>query len=52
VTAVDGRDLNQPGEVSDAGLRLPAGGRYDLVFVMPSTPVALGIGNDHAAACG
>jgi FtsP/CotA-like multicopper oxidase with cupredoxin domain len=48
VTAVDGRDLNQPGEVSDAGLRLPAGGRYDLVFVMPSTPVALGIDNDHA----
>ena len=48
VTAVDGRDLNQPGEVSDAGLRLPAGGRYDLVFVMPDTPVALVLDNDHA----
>jgi FtsP/CotA-like multicopper oxidase with cupredoxin domain len=48
VTAVDGRDLNQPGEVSDAGLRLPAGGRYDLVFVMPDTPVALVADNDHA----
>ncbi|WP_231929575.1 multicopper oxidase family protein [Micromonospora inositola] len=48
VTAVDGRDLNQPGEVSDAGLRLPAGGRSDLVFVMPDTPVALVLDNDHA----
>ncbi|HEU4348323.1 MAG TPA: multicopper oxidase domain-containing protein [Actinoplanes sp.] len=47
VTAVDGRDLNQPGEVGDAGLRLPAGGRYDLVFVMPDTPVALVLDNDH-----
>jgi len=48
VTAVDGRDLNQSGEVSDAGLRLPAGGRYDLVFVMPDTSVALILDNDHA----
>jgi FtsP/CotA-like multicopper oxidase with cupredoxin domain len=48
VTAVDGRALNQPGEVSDAGLRLPAGGRYDLVFIMPVTPVALVVDNDHA----
>jgi FtsP/CotA-like multicopper oxidase with cupredoxin domain len=47
VTAVDGRDLNQPGEVSDEGLRLPAGGRYDLDFVMPDTPVALVVDNDH-----
>jgi hypothetical protein len=41
VAAVDGRDLNQPGEVSDVGLRLPAGGRSDLVFDMPDTTVAL-----------
>jgi FtsP/CotA-like multicopper oxidase with cupredoxin domain len=47
VTAVDGRDLHQPGEVSDAGLRLPAGGRYDLVFVMPDALVALVLDNDH-----
>ncbi len=47
VRAVDGRDLNQPGEVSAAGLRLPAGGRYDLVFVMADTPVALVLDNDH-----
>ncbi|MCW3840365.1 multicopper oxidase family protein [Micromonospora yasonensis] len=48
VAAVDGRDLHQPGEVSDIGLRLPGGGRHDLVFVMPDTPVALVVDNDHA----
>ncbi len=48
VTAVDGRDLNQPGEVRDVALRLPAGGRYDLVYVTPDTPVALVADNDHA----
>ena len=47
VAAVDGRDLNQPDEVSDVGLRLPAGGRYDLVFTMPDTPVALVIDDDR-----
>jgi FtsP/CotA-like multicopper oxidase with cupredoxin domain len=46
VAAVDGRDLHQPGEVGDVGLRLPAGGRYDLVFDMPDTPVALVLDND------
>jgi FtsP/CotA-like multicopper oxidase with cupredoxin domain len=47
VAAVDGRDLNQPGEVSRVGLRLPGGGRYDLVFVMPDTSVALVLDNDR-----
>ncbi|PWR06611.1 copper oxidase [Micromonospora sicca] len=47
VTAVDGRDLNQPGEVRDVGLRLPAGGRHDLVFAMPDTAVVLVVDNDH-----
>ena len=48
VMAVDGRDLHQPGELREAGLRLPAGGRYDLAFVMPGAPVALVLDNDHA----
>ncbi|MEU0565407.1 multicopper oxidase family protein [Nonomuraea sp. NPDC005983] len=48
VAAIDGRDLEQPGEISRNGLRLPAAGRYDLVFVMPSTSVALAL-DDHAA---
>ncbi|RQW96136.1 multicopper oxidase family protein [Micromonospora globispora] len=47
VAAVDGRDLNQPGEVSDVALHLPAGGRYDLVFVMPDTSVALVLDGDR-----
>jgi FtsP/CotA-like multicopper oxidase with cupredoxin domain len=46
VAAVDGRDLHRPGEVAGAGLRLPAGGRYDLVFVMPAAPVALVVDDD------
>jgi FtsP/CotA-like multicopper oxidase with cupredoxin domain len=41
LAAVDGRDLNEPDEVSEVGLRLTSGGRYDLVFDMPDTPVAL-----------
>jgi FtsP/CotA-like multicopper oxidase with cupredoxin domain len=41
LVAVDGNDLNGPGELSHAGLRLPAGGRYDLAFTMPDGPVAL-----------
>jgi FtsP/CotA-like multicopper oxidase with cupredoxin domain len=47
VAAVDGRDLNQPDEVSDVALRLPAGGRYDLVFAMPETPVGLVVDDDR-----
>lgn len=47
VASVDGRDLNQPGEVRNVGLRLPAGGRYDVVLSMPDTPVALMLNNDH-----
>ena len=48
VAAVDGRDLNEPGEVGGAALRLPAGGRYDVVFAMPDAPVALVVDGDRA----
>jgi FtsP/CotA-like multicopper oxidase with cupredoxin domain len=41
LAAVDGTDLHQPGELTRTSLRLPAGGRYDLTFVMPTTPVSL-----------
>jgi FtsP/CotA-like multicopper oxidase with cupredoxin domain len=47
VAAVDGRDLHRPGEVGDLALRLPAGGRYDLVFAMPNGPVALVVDDDR-----
>ncbi|WP_232667086.1 multicopper oxidase family protein [Pseudonocardia sp. TRM90224] len=48
VAAVDGRNLNEPGEVSAVAVRLPAGGRADLVFTMPSDSVALVL-DDHRA---
>lgn len=48
VVAVDGRDLNRPGEIVRSALRLPAGGRYDLVFVMPDRPVTLVVDDAHA----
>ena len=41
VLAVDGTDLSGPAEVTDEHVRLAAGGRYDLGFVMPATPVAV-----------
>ncbi|GAA4994980.1 multicopper oxidase family protein [Actinopolymorpha pittospori] len=47
VAAVDGRDLNQPDEIRGVKLRLPAGGRHDLVFVMPDRTVALILDNDR-----
>ncbi|MFC4529273.1 multicopper oxidase family protein [Sphaerisporangium dianthi] len=44
LAAVDGSDLHGPGEVSQVGLRLPAGGRYDLSFTMPpGAPVVLAV---------
>lgn len=47
VAAVDGRDVNQPDEVREVRLRLPAGGRYDVVFAMPDNPVAVVLDDDH-----
>ena len=47
VAAVDGRDLNRPDEVGHVALDLPAGGRYDLTFDMPASPVALIVDDDH-----
>lgn len=50
VVAVDGRDLHRPGEVAGVGLRLPAGGRYDVVFRMSRAPVALVVDGDRDGA--
>ncbi|MFP5016536.1 multicopper oxidase family protein [Paenarthrobacter ureafaciens] len=41
VAAVDGTEVNKPGEVSGKLLRLGAGGRYDLTFAMPGSPVTV-----------
>jgi FtsP/CotA-like multicopper oxidase with cupredoxin domain len=43
VSAVDGRDLHEPGEIADRSLTLAAGARYDVTFSMPDRPVRLGI---------
>jgi FtsP/CotA-like multicopper oxidase with cupredoxin domain len=48
LAAVDGTDLSAPGELTEVGLRLAAGGRYDLAFTMPDAPVALLVGDDPA----
>jgi FtsP/CotA-like multicopper oxidase with cupredoxin domain len=48
--AVDGTDLHEPGELSGKALRLAAGGRYDLAFTMPVSPVAALIDDDPARA--
>ncbi|TDB71291.1 multicopper oxidase family protein [Micromonospora sp. KC721] len=41
VVAIDGYDLQGPTPVVDTAVLIPAGGRYDLVFTAPATPVAL-----------
>ena len=35
VVAVDGTDLNEPGELTDPAVAVPAGGRVDLAFTVP-----------------
>ena len=41
VAAIDGYELRGPTPLVDTAVLIPAGGRYDLVFVAPATPVAL-----------
>ncbi|MGC4837698.1 multicopper oxidase family protein [Micromonospora vinacea] len=41
VAAIDGVDLRGPTPLEDTAVLIPAGGRYDLVFTAPATPVAL-----------
>ncbi|MFG1869318.1 multicopper oxidase family protein [Micromonospora arborensis] len=41
VDAIDGFDLRGPTSLVDTAVLIPAGGRYDLVFDAPATPVAL-----------
>jgi FtsP/CotA-like multicopper oxidase with cupredoxin domain len=39
---VDGKDVHEPGTLTDARVKLAAGGRYDLVFTMGGKPVFVG----------
>ncbi|MFG2050545.1 multicopper oxidase family protein [Micromonospora sp. NPDC048935] len=41
VAAIDGTDLRGPTSLVDTAVLIPAGGRADLVFDAPATPVAL-----------
>ncbi len=43
VAAVDGTDLNRPALLENVSIDLPAGGRADLVFTMPSKPVRVSV---------
>jgi FtsP/CotA-like multicopper oxidase with cupredoxin domain len=49
VVAIDGTDLNKPGPITDESIALPAGGRIDLEFTMPATPVRLSLTGTNAA---
>jgi FtsP/CotA-like multicopper oxidase with cupredoxin domain len=44
VVAIDGMDLNEPGPLNGTAVLIPAGGRYDLEFTAPATPVGLFVG--------
>jgi FtsP/CotA-like multicopper oxidase with cupredoxin domain len=41
VAAIDGSDLRGPTPLRGTAVLIPAGGRYDLTFTAPATPVAL-----------
>jgi FtsP/CotA-like multicopper oxidase with cupredoxin domain len=49
VLAIDGTDLNGPGELEDVALPVAAGGRIDIGFVQPPNSVRLGIQETNAA---
>ncbi len=46
--AIDGTDLNAPTPLRDQTLRVPAGGRIDVVFTMPTRPVRLSLAETDA----
>lgn len=45
VSAIDGTELHEPGELRDTELQLTTGGRYDVTFTMPDHPVYLKVGS-------
>ncbi|MFG2103627.1 multicopper oxidase family protein [Micromonospora echinaurantiaca] len=52
VAAIDGYDLRGPTPLVDTTVLIPAGGRYDLVFTAPATPVALFVDGRQVYATG
>ena len=49
VLAIDGSEVYDPTRLSDTTLELAAGGRYDVGFTMPSSPVRLSLESTKAA---
>jgi len=49
VLAIDGNDVYDPTPLSGTTLELAAGGRYDVGFTMPSSPVRLSLQSTKAA---
>ena len=52
VLAVDGRDVNQPGEIDGEKYGLPAGGRVDLGFVVPEDGIRVDFGGSTTLVFG
>jgi FtsP/CotA-like multicopper oxidase with cupredoxin domain len=48
VAAIDGGELYRPPLIQDRTLAVAAGGRYDVVFTMPTGPVSLGVRGSDA----
>jgi FtsP/CotA-like multicopper oxidase with cupredoxin domain len=48
VVAIDGTDLHEPQPLENVTLEIAGGGRYDVGFTMPDTPVALSIPDTDA----
>ena len=49
VVAIDGTELNDPTPLAGTTLELAAGGRYDVAFAMPASPVRLDVLGSKAA---
>jgi len=52
VVAVDGTDLNDPGQVEDRSISIPAGGRVDLGLVVPESGARVDFGGTTALVLG
>jgi FtsP/CotA-like multicopper oxidase with cupredoxin domain len=48
VVAIDGTDLYGPTDIQNRALEVPAGGRIDVSFTMPTSPVQLSLGETNA----
>ncbi|NGQ96891.1 multicopper oxidase family protein [Brevibacillus sp. SYP-B805] len=47
VAAIDGNDIHEPGALTDSLLRIGGGGRFDVIFTMPETPVTLALYDEN-----